>query len=120
MEPDAHVHGSDHTLVIKMSGAGDNRSIEIAGSPAPSHQVQIARDHRFTNMASDRVIAGNKFALGDLPVNAYYIRVRAIAGSEQPTGAWSEPRLLEIYPLGGGWWLSEPPTPISATAPANR
>lgn len=108
------------TLVIKMSGAGDNRSIEIAGSPAPSHQVQIARDDRFTNMVSDRVIAGNKFALGDLPVNAYYIRVRAIAGSEQPTGAWSEPRLLEIYPLGGGWWLSEPPTPISATAPANR
>ena len=92
--------------------------LEIDASSAPSHQVQIARDERFTNMASDRTIAGNKFELGNLAANAYYVRVRAVAGGEQTVGPWSEPRLLEVYPFGGGWWLSVSHSP--APVPANR
>ena len=111
-------------LEIKMSGRGDSRSIEIAGSVAATHQVQIARDERFVNLASDRIITGNRFELGDLPVYAYYIRVRAVVGAEKPneasSGTWSVPRLLEIYPLGRGWWLSQPLSPAVAPAPIVR
>ena len=109
---------------LKMSGGGDNSSIEIVGSAAASHQVQIARDERFINIASDRVITGNKFELGELPVNAYYIRVRAVVGTEkpneQPSGIWSVPRLLEIYPLSRSWWLSQPRSPAAAPIPIPR
>ena len=111
-------------LNLKISGGGDSRSIDIAGSAAATHQVQIARDERFINIASDRVITGNKFELGELPVNAYYVRVRAIVGTEKPneqsSATWSEPRLLEIYPLGRGWWLSQPLSPAVAPAPVTR
>ena len=111
-------------LDLKMSGGGDSRSIEIAGSVMAAHQVQIARDERFINIASDRVITGNKFELGELPVNAYYIRVRAAVGTEKPneqsSATWSEPRLLEIYPLGRGGWLSQPLSPAAAPAPVTR
>ena len=111
-------------LNLKMSGGGDSRSIDIAGSAAATHQVQIARDERFINIASDRVITGNKFELGELPVNAYYVRVRAIVGTEKPneqsSATWSEPRLLEIYPLGRGWWLSQPLSPAVAPMPSPR
>ena len=109
---------------LKMSGGGDNSSIDIVGSAAASHQVQIARDERFINIASDRVITGNKFELGELPVNAYYIRVRAVVGTEkpneQPSGIWSVPRLLEIYPLSRSWWLSQPRSPAAAPIPIPR
>ena len=111
-------------LNLKMSGGGDSRSIDIAGSVAATHQVQIARDERFINIASDRVVTGNKFELGELAVNAYYIRVRAIVGGEKPNeqsfSIWSEPRLLEIYPLGRGWWLSQPLSPAVAPVPIPR
>ena len=110
---------------LNMSGGGgSSRSIEIVGSAAASHQVQIARDERFINIASDRVITGNRFELGELPVNAYYIRVRTVVGTEKPdeqrAGAWSVPRLLEIYPLGRSWWLSQPLSPATAPIPIPR
>ena len=109
---------------LNMSSGGGSRSIEIVGSAAASHQVQIARDERFINIASDRVITGNRFELGELPVNAYYIRVRTVVGTEkpneQPSGTWSVPRLLEIYPLGRSWWLSQPLSPAAAPMPIPR
>ena len=104
--------------ILRAKRAAGMMHLEIDASSAQSHQVQIARDERFTNMASDRTIAGNKFDLGSLAANAYYVRVRAVAGSEKIVGPWSEPRLLEVYPFGGGWWLSVSHSP--APVPANR
>ena len=104
--------------ILRAKRAAGMMPLEIDASSAQSHQVQIARDERFTNMASDRTIAGNKFELGNLAANAYYVRVRAVTGSEKTVGPWSEPRLLEVYPFGGGWWLSVSHSP--APVPANR
>lgn len=100
--------------VLTAKQTGGKMSLEIEGSGAPSHQLQIARDDRFTKITSDRVVTGNKPDLGPLAVNTYYIRVRASAVGEQPAGPWSEPRLLEVYAFGGDWWLSKP----LAAAPA--
>lgn len=104
--------GAADAPVLKMASLGGSRSLEIDGSTTQSYQVQIAHDDRFANMVSDRVILGNKLDLAGLSVNAYYIRVRAVGGT------WSEPRLLEIYPLGGGWWLSTQIVPKHAVQPA--
>ena len=112
--------GAAEVPALKTRRGDGNTSLEIDGSIAPSHQVQIARDARFSNIASDRVIVGNKFDLSGIPVNTYYVRVRAVLGSDQTLGGWSEPRLLEVYPLRGGWWLSETFQPPAATAPANK
>ena len=114
--------GAADLPVLKAKRSAGASQLEIDASAAQTHQVQIARDERFTNIASDRNITGNKFDLGNLGVGAYYIRVRAVAGSvigsEQAVGPWSDPRLLEVYPLGGGWWLSESQSLIRA--PASR
>ena len=114
--------GAADLPVLKAKRSAGASQLEIDASAAQTHQVQIARDTRFTNIASDRNITGNKFDLGNLGVGAYYIRVRAVAGSvigsEQAVGPWSDPRLLEVYPLGGGWWLSESQSLIRA--PASR
>jgi hypothetical protein len=64
-------------------------------------------------MASDTSITGNTLELGALPSNAYYIRVRAVAGT------WSAPHLLEVYAFGN-WWLSTSLTPKSASVPAGK
>jgi hypothetical protein len=99
--------------VLKAKRSAGALTLEIDASAAETHQVQIARDERFSNIVSDRNITGSKFDLGNLAASAYYIRVRAVAatggvvGSEKAAGPWSEPRVLEVYPLGGGWWLSE-------------
>ena len=95
-------------------------SLEIDGSHTQSHQVQIARDEKFTDMMSDRVIVGNKFDLGQLSANTYYIRARASASGGQISGTWSEVRLLEVYTLSGGWWLSMPLSPVPPSVPAQR
>ena len=114
--------GAADLPVLKAKRSAGASQLEIDASAAQTHQVQIARDERFTNIASDRNITGNKFDLGNLGVGAYYIRVRAVAGSvigsDQAVGPWSDPRLLEVYPLGGGWWLSESQSLIRA--PASR
>ncbi len=99
--------GAAEVPALKTRRGDGNTSLEIDGSIAPSHQVQIARDVRFSNITSDRVIVGNKFELSGIPVSSYYVRVRAVLGSDQAACGWSEPRLLEVYPLRGGWWLSE-------------
>ncbi len=106
--------GAADLPVLKAKRSAGALPLEIDASAAQTHQVQIARDERFINIASDRNIAGNKFDLGNLAVGAYYIRVRAVAGSEKSVGPWSEPRVLEVYPLGGGWWLSESQFPTRA------
>ena len=62
--------------VINATRVRGEMSLEIGGSTAQSHQVQIVRDEKFTNLVSDRVLAGNKFELGALAANAYYVRVR--------------------------------------------
>lgn len=98
--------GATNAPTLRAKRVSGNAPIEIEGSTAESHQVHIARDDRFTNIASDRAITGNKFEVTGLATGAYYIRVRAAVG-DKGTGTWSEPRLLEIYPFGGGWWLSE-------------
>ena len=114
--------GAAEVPALKTRRGDGNTSLEIDGSIAPSHQVQIARDVRFSNLTSDRVIIGNKFDLSGIPVNTYYVRVRAVVGSDQVLGGWSEPRLLEVYPLRGGWWLSETlqPQPPAVSLPANK
>ena len=110
--------GAADLPILKAKRSAGAAQLEIDASAAQTHQVQIARDERFTNIASDRSIAGNKFDLGNLGVGGYYIRVRAMAGSEQAVGPWSEARVLEVYPIGGGWWLSE--SQSQARAPASR
>ena len=110
--------GAADAPILKATRVAGNLPLEIDTSSAQSHQVQIARDASFTNIVSDRTIVGNKFDVDKLSANAYYIRVRGIAVGEQIAGVWSEPRMLEVYPLGGGWWLSESPAPIHA--PASR
>ena len=113
--------GAANLPVLNAKRAAGALPLEIDASSAQTHQVQIARDTRFTNLASDRTVTGNKFDLGSLSANVYYIRVRAIAGSEKLAGPWSEPRMLEVYPFGGGWWLSVSNSPAATSAPpANR
>ena len=106
--------------VISARQSGGKMSLEIEGSAAPSHQIQIARDERFTKIVSDRVITGNKPDIGELPVNVYYVRVRAGVVGEQVAGPWSEARYLEVYAFGGGWWLSMPLAPMTAPVPAGK
>ncbi|MEO8385155.1 MAG: FecR domain-containing protein [Betaproteobacteria bacterium] len=110
--------GAADQPVLNAKRAAGAMSLEIDASAAQTHQVQIARDERFIHVASDRNVTGNNFDLGDIAVGAYYIRVRAVIGSEKAVGPWSEPRLLEVYPFGGGWWLSESQSPMRA--PASR
>lgn len=112
--------GAAEVPALKTRRGDGNTSLEIDGSIAPSHQVQIARDARFSNITSDRVIVGNKFDLTGIPVNTYYVRVRTVLGNDQAVGGWSEPRLLEVYPLRGGWWLSETFEPPATAAPTNK
>lgn len=117
--------GAADLPVLNAKRAAGAMPLEIDASSAQAHQVQIARDPRFTNIASDRTIVGSKFDLGSLPTNVYYIRVRAmdktVNGSEKLAGPWSEPRMLEVYPFGGGWWLSVSNAPAATSAPpANR
>ena len=102
--------GAADAPVLKMASAGGSASLEIDGPAAQSYQVQIARDDRFARLVSDRVILGNKLDLAGLSVNAYHVRVRAVGGT------WSEPRLLEVYPVG--WWLSTQIVPKPAVQPA--
>ena len=114
--------GAADLPILKAKRSAGASQLEIDASAAQTHQVQIARDERFTNVASDRTITGNKFDLGNVAVGAYYIRVRAVAGSvmgsEKAVGQWSEARVLEVYPFGGGWWLSE--SQVQARAPASK
>lgn len=116
------VGAADLPPILKAKRSAGASQLEIDASAAQTHQVQIARDQRFTNIASDRNITGNKFDLGNLGVGGYYIRVRAVVGSvignEKAVGPWSESRVLEVYPFGGGWWLSE--SQAQTRAPAGR
>lgn len=110
--------GAADLPILKTKLSAGASQLEIDASAAQTHQVQIARDERFTNIASDRNITGNKFDLGNLGVGGYYIRVRAVIGSEKVVGPWSESRVLEVYPFGGGWWLSE--SQATTRAPTSR
>jgi hypothetical protein len=90
--------------------------LDVDGSSAQSHQVQISRDEKFVNVAVDRVIAGNRFDFGDLASDMYFIRVRGRDDAGQAVGNWSETRMLEVYAPGGGWWLSRPLAVSSTSA----
>ena len=48
---------------IRATGAGRSsvHAYIAGGSTAQSRQVPIARDEKFTNLISDRVVAGGKF-----------------------------------------------------------
>lgn len=105
------------TPVLTATRRDGKTLLDVDRSSAISHQVQISRDEKFINVIVDRVSAGNRFDIGELAAEVYYIRVRGRDDAGQAIGNWSEMHMLEVYAAGGGWWLSRP---LSVPASASK